>query len=63
MVPVKNKPIIIHIMSHYAKYGFKDFILATGFKHNIIKNYFKKIFEMEYSSGEYWPQFNDRREE
>ena len=44
MVPVKNKPIIIHIMSHYAKYGFKDFILATGFKHNIIKNYFKKKY-------------------
>jgi glucose-1-phosphate cytidylyltransferase len=42
MVPVKKKPILIHIMSHYAKYGFKNFIIATGFKHEIIKNFFKK---------------------
>ena len=28
-----KKPILIHIMSHYAKYGFKNFVIATGFKH------------------------------
>lgn len=42
MVPIKKKPILIHIMSHYAKYGFKDFIIATGFKHEFIKKYFQK---------------------
>ena len=41
MVPIKKKPILIHIMSHYAKW-FKDFIIATGFKHEFIKNIFKK---------------------
>lgn len=44
MVLVKNKPILIHIMEHYANYGFKDFFIATGFKHKVIKNYFKKKF-------------------
>ncbi len=42
MVPVKKKPILIHIMSHYAKYGFKNFIIATGFKHKVIKSFFFK---------------------
>ena len=42
MVKIKNRPIIIHIMEHYAKYGFKDFIIAAGFKSKIIKNFFKK---------------------
>lgn len=44
MVLVKNKPILIHIMEYYANYGFKDFFIATGFKHKVIKNYFKKKF-------------------
>ena len=42
MVEVKGKPLIVYIMKHYAKYGFKDFIIATGYKHKYIKNFFKK---------------------
>ena len=41
MIKVAGKPIICHIINHYVKYGFKDFIIATGYKHAIIKNYFK----------------------
>ena len=41
MVIVNNKPIIIHIMQHYAKYGFKEFCIATGYKSHILKKYFK----------------------
>ena len=29
-------------MKHYSKYGFNDFIIAAGYKKNIIKNFFKK---------------------
>ena len=42
MVEVNGKPIIIHIMKQYAKYGYKDFLIASGYKGNIIKNFFKK---------------------
>ncbi len=42
MVPVGSKPIIEHIINYYIKYGFKEFIIATGYKNEIIKNYFKK---------------------
>ena len=42
MVPIKKKPILIKIMKQNAKFGFKDFIIATGFKHEFIKRYFNK---------------------
>jgi len=42
MVKIGNKPMIVHIMERYAKYNYKDFILALGYKKNIIIDYFKK---------------------
>jgi glucose-1-phosphate cytidylyltransferase len=42
MVKISDKPIIFHIMNHYRKYGIKEFIIAAGYKKNIIENYFKK---------------------
>ena len=46
MVKIKGIPIIVHIMKIYAKFGYKDFIIAAGFKSKIIKDYFKKkIFD------------------
>ena len=40
MVTIGGKPIIFHIMNHYAKYGFKEFYIALGYKSEIIKDYF-----------------------
>ena len=42
MIKVKGKPLIYHIMKTYAKYGFKDFYIALGYKSHVIKNFFKK---------------------
>ncbi|MDA9650312.1 sugar phosphate nucleotidyltransferase [Candidatus Pelagibacter sp.] len=42
MVKVAGKPILIHIMNIYLKYGYTDFILSLGFKAQIIANYFIK---------------------
>lgn len=42
MVKIKNLPIIVHIMKHYVKFGYKEFYIAAGYKQAIIKNYFKK---------------------
>tara|TARA_Y100000310_G_scaffold328020_1_gene395352 strand:- start:1058 stop:1750 length:693 start_codon:yes stop_codon:yes gene_type:complete len=44
MTKIHKFPIIIYIMKHYAKYGFKDFIIATGYKKNVIEKYFKRKF-------------------
>ena len=41
MIKIGNKPILQHIINLYSKYGFKEFILALGYKGYYIKNYFK----------------------
>lgn len=41
MVPIGNKPILEHIMRTFARYGYNDFIIALGYKGNVIKKYFK----------------------
>ncbi|MFZ4593956.1 MAG: glucose-1-phosphate cytidylyltransferase [Verrucomicrobiaceae bacterium] len=41
MVPVGNRPILWHIMKHYAAHGHKDFILCLGYKGEVIKDYFR----------------------
>lgn len=40
LVLVGGKPILWHIMKIYAHHGFNDFILALGYKGNMIKDYF-----------------------
>lgn len=42
MVKIGNKPIIKHIIEIYSYYGFKEFILATGYKSHFLEKYFKK---------------------
>ena len=42
MVKIMGVPIIKRIISFYSEYGFKEFIVASGYKSEIIKNYFKK---------------------
>ena len=44
MVEIGGKPILWHIMKHYAHYGFKEFILALGYKGNIIRDYFLNYY-------------------
>lgn len=41
MVPIGGRPILWHIMKHYARYGHKEFILCLGYKGEVIKDYFR----------------------
>lgn len=43
MVRIGNLPIIQHIMNYYSGFGHKDFILALGYKANLIEEYFSAI--------------------
>ena len=36
MIEVGDRPILWHIMNHYASFGFKDFYLALGYKQEYI---------------------------
>lgn len=40
MVEIGGKPILHHIMRVYAAYGFNEFLVACGYKGEIIKEYF-----------------------
>ena len=40
MVEIGGMPILLHIMKHYAHYGFQDFAIALGYKGEYIKKYF-----------------------
>ena len=44
MIKVGGKPMIFHIMKQYAKYGFKEFYIALGYKGSVIKKFFDKNF-------------------
>ena len=42
MIKINGIPILKRIMNHYSKFGFKEFIIATGYKKKIIEKYFSK---------------------
>ena len=42
MINVAGKPMLLHIMKFYAKFGFKNFYIALGYKGEMIKKFFKK---------------------
>lgn len=44
MVQIGRKPILWHIMKHYAHYGHKEFILALGYKGDVIRDYFLNFY-------------------
>ena len=40
---IGQRPIIWHIMKTYSYYGYNDFILLTGYKSELIKDYFLNL--------------------
>ena len=58
MIQIGGIPIIWHIMNIYAKFGYKDFLIALGYKSQTIKEYFLNYtqlnsdFTINLNSGE-----------
>ncbi len=44
MVEIGGKPILWHIMKCYSHYGFNDFVVLTGYKSHMIKDYFVNYY-------------------
>lgn len=44
MVEIGGKPILWHIMKMYSHYGYNEFVLALGYKGNLIRDYFLNYF-------------------
>jgi len=47
MVEIGGHPILWHIMSIYAHYGFQEFGVALGYKGEMIKDYFLRFHTMQ----------------
>jgi glucose-1-phosphate cytidylyltransferase len=44
MVEVGGKPLLWHIMNIFAAHGHRDFLIAAGYKGEVIKEYFRNYF-------------------
>jgi glucose-1-phosphate cytidylyltransferase len=44
MVEIGGHPILWHILNIYSAHGFKDFVIACGYKAEVIKEYFCNYF-------------------
>jgi glucose-1-phosphate cytidylyltransferase len=51
MVRIGLEPILVHIMRIFAKFGHNQFIVATGYKQNIVQEYFDANFEIFNNEG------------
>ncbi len=47
MIKIGDKPILSHIMNFYQSYGYDDFIIAAGYKKEIIIDYYKNSKEFQ----------------
>ena len=45
MVEIGGYPILWHIMKIYSHYGFNDFVVLTGYKSHVIKEYFVNYYQ------------------
>lgn len=45
MVEIGGRPILWHIMRHYASYGVTDFVVCCGYKGHMIKEYFVNYYQ------------------
>lgn len=45
MVEIGGKPILWHIMKIYSYYGYNDFVILTGYKSHVIKDYFVHYYQ------------------
>ncbi len=49
MVEIGGRPILWHIMKHYAHYDFKEFLIALGYKGEVIKRFFLDYYALNRS--------------
>jgi glucose-1-phosphate cytidylyltransferase len=40
MVEIGGRPILWHIMKHYSRYGFREFVVALGYRGEDVKRFF-----------------------
>ncbi|HSN27775.1 MAG TPA: sugar phosphate nucleotidyltransferase, partial [Kofleriaceae bacterium] len=46
MVEIGDRPILWHIMRSYAAHGFREFVVALGYKGEVIKRFFWDYYNL-----------------
>lgn len=46
MIEIGGRPILWHIMMHYHAYGYSDFVIALGYKAEVIKRWFVDMVDL-----------------
>jgi glucose-1-phosphate cytidylyltransferase len=46
MVEIGGRPILWHLLHTYSNFGFNEFIIACGYKSEVIKDYFLSFYHM-----------------
>jgi glucose-1-phosphate cytidylyltransferase len=68
MIEIGNRPILWHIMKIYAHHGFREFVVALGYKADVIKRYFldhmrvESDFRIDMSAGKV-TEYSARRDD
>ena len=44
MAEIGGRPMLWHIMKQFSYFGYNDFIICTGYKGNVIKDYFMNFY-------------------
>lgn len=44
MAEIGRRPLLWHIMKQYDHFGYRDFVICTGYKGEVIKNYFMNFY-------------------
>jgi glucose-1-phosphate cytidylyltransferase len=44
MVEIGGKPILLHLMQLYSNAGFREFVVACGYRQEVIKDYFRSLY-------------------
>lgn len=40
MLPIRGTPVLMHVMRNFTEQGFKDFVLAAGYRKDVVTDYF-----------------------
>jgi glucose-1-phosphate cytidylyltransferase len=65
MLPIGGRPILWHIMRTYARHGHRDFLVALGYKSEVVKEYFlhyrslNSDFTIDLATGAITPHSQD----
>ena len=43
MVEIGGRPLLFHLMQYYAAFGFTEFLVACGYRGEVIKDYFRSL--------------------